>query len=407
MTASMPLEGLKVLDFCWVAAGPVTTKYLAEYGATVVRVESGKRPETLRGAAPFKDGVSGLNRSGYFANMNTNKYGIAIAMRHPRAKELVLRMASWADLVTENFTPGTMESWGLGYDDLKAVNPGIVMFSTSMLGRGGPMERQPGYGPVLSSLSGLTNLTGWPDRDPVNPYGAYTDFIVPKFAVSSILAGLDYRRRTGKGIHLDMSQLESSIHFSSPVILDQAVNGREQSRMGNRDINTAPHGVYPCKGDDRWIAISCSKDEEWRSLCKVMENNGNAQVSAERFSTLLGRKSNEDELDQIISEWTAAWDSKELMETLQSSDVAAGVVNDSRDLFEDAQLKHRGHFRFPDHPEIGPYASDRSEITLSRTPGNLNRPAPLLGEHTEYVLKEIMGISEEEYKSLEDDGVLE
>ena len=407
MTARLPLEGINVLDFCWVAAGPVTTRYLAEYGATVVRVESRKRPETLRGAAPFKDRVAGLNRSGYFANMNSNKYGISIAMRHARAKELVLRMATWADLVTENFTPGTMESWGLGFDDLRAVNPTIVMFSTSMLGRGGPMERQPGYGPVLSSLAGLTNLTGWPDRDPVNPYGAYTDFIVPKFGVASILAGLDYRRRTGKGLHLDMSQLESSIHFSSPVILDQAVNGREQGRMGNRDPGSAPHGVYPCKGDDRWIAISCSKDAEWQSLSEVMENTGGGRLPKERFSTLLERKTNEDELDQIISEWTISWDAKELMNTLQSSDVAAGVVNDSRDLFEDVQLKHRGHFRFPVHPEIGPYATDRSEITLSRTPGDLTRPAPLLGEHTEYVLKEIIGISEDEYQSLENDGVLE
>ncbi|MEE9149381.1 MAG: CoA transferase [Candidatus Tectomicrobia bacterium] len=169
------LEGLQVLDFCWVAAGPVTTKYLAEHGATVVRVESAKRPESLRRAAPYGGGVSGINRSGYFGNYNANKYGITIDMRHPRARELVLRMvATWADLVTENFTPGTMESWGLGYDDLKQVNPKIILFSASMLGRGGPLEKQPDFGAVLSSLAGLTNITGWPDRGPVNPYGAYT-----------------------------------------------------------------------------------------------------------------------------------------------------------------------------------------------------------------------------------------
>ena len=395
------------MDFCWVAAGPMTTKYLAEYGATVLRVESAKRPETLRKAAPFKDGVSGLNRSGYFANNNPNKYGVTIDMRHPRAKDLVLRMASWADLVTENFTPGTMESWGLGYQELKHANPRIIMFSTSMLGRGGPLERQPGFGPVLSSLAGLTHITGWPDRDPVNPYGAYTDFIVPRFAVPSILAALDYRKRTGEGIHLDMSQLEASIHFSSPVLMDWAVNGREQARMGNRDPGAAPHGVYPCKGEDRWIAIACFTDEEWQALRPLIDPTGQDWAYGEQFCGVLGRRSAEDELDRLIGEWTRQWEAKPLMETLQKAGVPAGTVNDPRDLFEDAQLKHRGHFVYLDHPEMGPNPSDQSEFKLPRTPGCLDRPAPLLGQHTEYVLKEIIGLSEEEYQSLYADGALE
>ena len=385
----------------------MTTKYLAEYGATVLRVESAKRPETLRKAAPFKDGVSGLNRSGYFANNNPNKYGVTIDMRHPRAKDLVLHMASWADLVTENFTPGTMESWGLGYQELRDANPRIIMFSTSMLGRGGPMERQPGFGPVLSSLAGLTHITGWPDRDPVNPYGAYTDFIVPRFAVPSILAALDYRGRTGEGIHLDMSQLEASIHFSSPVLMDWAVNGREQARMGNRDRGAAPHGVYPCKGEDRWIAIACFTDEEWQALRPLIDPTGQDWAYGEQFCGVLGRRSAEDELDRQIGKWTRQWEAKPLMETLQKAGVPAGTVNDPRDLFEDAQLKHRGHFVYLDHPEMGPYPSDKSEFKLSRTPGCLDRPAPLLGQHTEHVLKEIIGLSEEEYQSLYADGVLE
>ena len=405
--AQKPLEGLKVLDFCWVAVGPMTTKYLAEYGATVVRVESAKRPETLRGAAPFKDGVSGINRSGYFANNNPNKFGITIDMRHPGGKDLALRMASWADLVTENFTPGTMESWGLGYPELKEVNPQIIMFSTSMLGRGGPMERQPGYGPVLSSLAGLTNITGWPDRDPVNPYGAYTDFIIPRFAVPSILAALEYRRRTGEGMHLDMSQLEAAIHFSSPLLLDHAVNGRDQGRLGNREPGAAPHGVYPCAGEERWIAIACSTDEEWQALRQFMDPSGRGWAHQGRLCTLLGRKDWEDELDLKLGEWTREWDAKELMDSLQGAGVPAGVVNDARDLFEDPQLKHRGHFQYLDHPEIGLYASDRSEINLSLTPGSLDRPAPLIGQHTEYALRELIGISQDEYQSLKDDGVLE
>lgn len=406
-TSPKPLDGLKVLDFCWVVAGPMVTKYLGEYGATVVRVESSKRPETLRRAAPFKDGVEGIDRSGYFANYNTDKYGITIDMRHPRAKDLILRAVAWADLVTENFTPGTMERWGLGYDELRAVNPEIIMFSTSMLGRGGPMESQPGFGPVLSSLAGLTHITGWPDRDPVNPYGAYTDFIVPKFGVAAIISGLDYRRRTGKGLHLDMSQLEASIHFSAPFVLDCAVNGREQGRRGNRDPGAAPHGVYPCLGDDRWIAIACVSDQQWQAIQRQVAPSGNGWPYEERFATFLGRKKEEDELDSLMGRWTAGWDARELMETLQESGVPAGMVNDTSDLFQDPQLKHRQHFQYLDHPELGVYATERSEFNLSLTPGSLERPAPLMGQHTEEVLTGFWGFSPEEYQSLKDDGALE
>jgi benzylsuccinate CoA-transferase BbsF subunit len=402
------LEGLKVLDFCWVAAGPMTTKYLAEHGATVVRVESAKRPESLRRAAPYGGGIAGINRSGYFGNYNANKYGITIDMRHPRARELVLRMvAVWADVVTENFTPGTMEGWGLGYDELQQVNPRIIMFSASMLGRGGPLAQQPGFGAVLSSLAGLTNITGWPDRGPVNPYGAYTDFIVPRFAVASILAAVDHLRRTGEGIHLDMSQLEAALHFSAPLLLDYAVNGTEPGRRGNRDPGAAPHGVYPCQGEDRWIAIACFSDDEWQALRQVISPGGDGWADQDAFASLLDRKAAEDELDRLMAVWTSAWDAKVLMQTLQGAGVPAGVVNDTHDLFDDAQLQHRGHFQYLDHAEIGRYASEKSEFILSRTPGALNRPAPLLGEHTEYVLREFVGLTAQEYQSLKEAAVLE
>ena len=401
-----PLDGLKVLDFCWVAVGPMITKYLAEYGATVIRVESSKRPDTLRSGAPLKDDIPGINRSGYFANYNANKLGAAIDMRHPKAKDLILKLASWADLLTENFTPGTMESWGMGFDDLKKLNSKLVMFSTSMLGRGGPMEKQPGFGAVLSSLAGLTFITGWPDRDPVNPYGAYTDFIGPKFAVASILAGLDYSRRTGEGMHLDMSQLEASLHFTAPFMLDQEVNNRERTRMGNRDPDAAPHGVYHCQGEERWIAVACFSDQEWQNLGGIIEKSGQDWPRQDRFSTLQSRKQHEDELERLMGEWTSDWDSQELMRMLQSHGVAAGVVNDCRDLFSDAQLTHQGHFVYLDHPELGVYATETSEVRLSLTPGKLDRPSPLLGQDTHLALTEVVGISEEEYQALEADGVL-
>ena len=404
--AQKPLAGVNVLDFCWVAVGPMTTRYLGEHGATVVRVESAKRPGTLRSAAPFPGGVAGINRSGYFASYNANKMGITVDMRHPRSRELMLRLAGWAHIVTENFTPGTMESWGLGFEELSGANPALVMFSASMMGRGGPMERQPGFGPVLSSLVGLTNLTGWPDRTPVNPYGAYTDFIVPRFAVAAILSALDKSRRTGEGVHLDLSQLETSIHFLAPFMLDYTANGREQERQGNRDPGAAPHGVYPCRGEDRWLALACRTEEQWHALLAIAEPDGGA-LHSDCFATLLGRKANEDEIDRLIAEWTSQYDQHGLMQKLQQAGVPAGMVNDPRDLFDDPQLRHRQHFQWLDHPEIGPYATDRSEFNLSLTPGGLETPSPLLGQHTEHFLKEIIGLTEEEYRSLEDDGVLE
>ena len=400
-----PLEGLKVLDFCWVAVGPMTTGYLAEYGATVVRVESKRRPEVLRSAPPFGGNAQGLNRSGYYANYNANKYGFGLNMAHPQAPEFVKRLVAWADLVTENFTPGTLEDWGLGYEELCQVKPDIILFSTSMLGRGGPYSRQPGFGPVLASLSGMTGLTGWPDRMPTNPYGAYTDFLVPRFAIPTILAALDYRRRTGRGQHLDISQLETSLHFMAPLLLDCALHGREQGRMGNRHPAAAPHGAYPCQGEDRWCTIACQTDAEWEALCQVMGDPD--WTREERFTTLLGRKANEDELDQLIGQWTQGWEVGMLMQRLQQAGVPAGIVENSQDLFEDPQLQHRGHFVFLDHPEMGRHPVQRSEFRLSRAPGRFESPAPLLGQHTVQVCQEILKMDAAEIAALTEAGLLE
>jgi crotonobetainyl-CoA:carnitine CoA-transferase CaiB-like acyl-CoA transferase len=400
-----PLEGLKVLDFCWVAVGPMTTGYLAEYGATVVRVESKRRPEVLRHAPPFSGNQEGLNRSGYYANYNANKFGFGLNMGLPQAREFVKRLVAWADLVTENFTPGTMEEWGLGYEELCQVKPDIILFSTSMLGRGGPYSRQPGFGPVLASLSGMTGLTGWPDRTPTNPYGAYTDFLVPRFAVPTILAALDYRRRTGRGQHLDFSQLETSLHFMAPLLLDYTINGRERGRMGNRHPAAAPHGAYPCQGEDCWCTIACETDAEWEALCRTMGHP--TWTQEERFTTLLGRKANEDELDERIGQWTRGWEAPTLMQTLQQAGVPAGVVETCQDLFEDPQLQHRGHFVVLDHPEMGPHPVQRSEFRLSRAPGRFGSPAPLLGQHTVQVCQEILQMDEAEIAALLEAGVLE
>lgn len=400
-----PLEGLKVLDFCWVAVGPMTTGYLAEYGATVVRIESKLRPEVLRSAPPFGSPGRSPNRSAYYANYNANKYGLGLNMANPKALDIVKRLVAWADLVTENFTPGTMEKWGLGYEELCRIKPDIIMFSTSMLGRGGPYSRQPGFGPVLSSLSGMTGLTGWPDRPPTNPYGAYTDFIVPRFAVPTIIAALDYRRRTGRGQHLDISQLEASLHFMAPLILDYAIHGREGERAGNRHPAAAPHNAYPCHGEDRWCTIACLTDAHWEALCQAMGSP--AWTREARFATMSARKANEDALDALLAQWTLTWDAPSLMRALQQAGVPAGKVNSNQGVIEDEQLAHRGHFVYMEREEVGRHPVQRSEFRLSRAPAQHRWPSPMMGQHTEEVCKDILGMPDEEIRALIDAGILE
>ena len=400
-----PMEGLKVLDFFWVVIGPMTTSYLAEYGATVVRVESRDRPEVLRSAPPFGGGERGLNRSAYYANYNVNKYGFGLNMANPKSIDIVKRLVEWADVVTENFTPGTIEKWGLGYDELRRIKPDIIMISASMLGRGGPYSRQPGFGPVLSSLSGMTEVTGWPDHPPANPYGAYTDFIVPRFALPTLIAALDYRRRTGRGQHIDISQFEASLHFMAPLIMDYANNGHEQKRQGNQHAVYAPHAAFPCKEEDSWCAIVCTNDAEWMALCQVMGHPD--WCGEERFSTMLARKANEEALNTLIGDWTRSWTSQELMHTMQSAGVPAGAVQTNKEVIEDPQLAHRGHFIYMDHLELGRHPVQRSEFRLNKAHAEHNWPSPRLGQHTVLVCKEILQMSNDEINALIDANVLE
>lgn len=398
------LEGLKVADFSWVGAGPITTKYLADHGATVVRIESSARVDPLRTIPPFKDEEPGVDRSGFYTNFNTNKYSIALDLNCTPGLEVARRLIMWADVVAENFTPGVMKRWGLDYPSVVRLKPNIIYFSSSQQGQTGPHYHLAGYGNHAISLAGFTHITGWPDREAVMPYGAYTDFISPRFGVVAILAALDYRRRTGKGQHLDLSQAETASQFLAPVLMDSAVNGAEFQRRGNRDPNASPHGIYPCSGEDRWCAIAVFNDRQWLSLCKVMGDPPWAQES--RYQTLLGRKACEDELDSLISDWTRERTPEQVMEMLQGVGVPAGVVSTSEDLFRDPQLVHRNHFVLLEHPVIGRHHYDGPSFKLSRTPAELRSPAPCLGQHTEFVLRDLLGMDDVEIAALADTGTL-
>lgn len=398
------LAGVKVADFTWALAGPWTTTYLASHGATVVRVESGKRPCVLRTMAPYKDKRPGLDRSACFAYYNSNKYSISLNMSHPKGLELAKKLVAWADIVGENFTPGTMERWGLGYEDLKKINPDIIMFRSSNQGQTGPHAMQPGFGMQLLGLAGFPQFTGWADRDPDTLAIAYTDVISPRFTVAALMAALDYRDRTGKGQVLDVAQLEAGLHFLAPAIMEYTVNGRETPRAGNRCPCAAPHGTYPCKGDDRWCAIAVFTDEEWQAFSRVVARPWTQEPG---FATLLGRKQNEDELDRLVGEWTVQFTAEEVMRLMQDAGVAAGVVESTADLLQDAQLKARNHFWVLHHRELGAFSHLGQAFKLSETPADPRMPAPCLGEHTEYVCTKILGMPDEEFIGLMADGVFE
>ena len=404
MTNKGILEGIKVVDFTWVIVGPQVARELAEHGATVVRIESHTRPDTLRVSAPYRDGIPGIDRSAYYAAFNTNKYGMSLDLTKPKGREVAQRLVAWADVVTDGMTPGSMAKLGLDYESCCQIKPDIIYYSTCQFGQKGPYNTLGGYGTMGAGYAGISHLTGWPDHLPVHLPVGHTDNMAPWYLCSVVLAALDYRRRTGKGLYLDQAQVEAGVTFWGPGLLDYAVNGRIPIRMGNRDPYMSPHGAFPCQGHDRWANIAVATDEEWQALCRAM---GDPEWAREpRFATLLGRKDNEDELEHLIGEWSKGYSPEEVMVLLQGAGVAAGVVSTAQDLFEDPQLKHRGHFVPLEHRVIGVHHYHMPAYRLSKTPAHLDRAAPCLGQDNEFVYKEILGYSDEEVAQLLLDGVI-
>ncbi len=398
-------EGIKVADFSWSVAGPIVTKCLADHGAFVVRIESMTHLDAIRTTRPYKDNIPGINRAGFYAAYNSNKYGISLNLKQPKGVEVARRIVAWADIVAESFLPGTMEQWGLGYDELCKINPSVIMFSTTNQGQNGPHAHQRGFGYHLTSLAGFVHLTGWPDRGPSMISVAYTDIVSHYFAVAALVAALDYRRRTGKGQHIDLSQYETSVQFIAPLLLDFMVNNHVSGRTGNRGENAAPHGVYPCKGEDRWCAISVFSGKQWEGFCQA---TGNPEWSKHnKFGTLLRRKENEDELDDLVAGWTRNFSAEEVMEMMQSNGVPSGVVSNCQDLYQNRQLQYRHHFVELEHPEIGRHYYENPPFILSKTPAEIKRPSPCLGEHNEYFYTRILGMTDEEFVQFLAEGVFE
>jgi benzylsuccinate CoA-transferase BbsF subunit len=318
------------------------------------------------------------------------------------AKELV----AWADVVMENFTPGVMDRWGLGYESLQEINPDIIMVRQNGFGIEGPYKNLAAFGMILAAIAGIPQYIGWPDRGPLPVgVGAYTDCISPRFASAALIAALEYRDRTGKGQMIDLAQFETALYFLLPGLLDAAVNRREPARNGNSVAYAAPHNVYACKGEERWCTIAVVNDAQWTSLCETI---GRPELATDpRFDTLAHRKENEKALDTLIEAWTSNRTPEQAMAVLQSAGVPAGIVENSADLFADPQLRGRGLFWPMKHSEMGVFTHLGASMVLSKTPARASTPSPCMGEHSEYVLTKILGKTDEEFVELLAAGVLE
>ncbi|MFC1847872.1 CaiB/BaiF CoA transferase family protein [Chloroflexota bacterium] len=400
------LEGVKIIDFGWTATGPASAKFMANLGAEVIRIESNTRPDIFRFAPPAKDGELGMNRSAMFALYNDSKYGITLNLRIPQAQKVARRIVhDWANIAIDAMVPGVMERWGLDYESLRRERPDVIHISTTFQGRTGPRSTMPGHGQVGAQLAGFSYVTGWPDREPAMPGNAYTDFIAFPHVVTALIAAVIHRDRTGKGQFIDISQYECSVHFLAPQIMDYVLNGHIMIRMGNRSDYAAPHAIYRCKGEDKWCAIAVTTDEEWTGFCKAIRSPRWTEES--RFSSLSGRKANEDELDDQINQWAENYTPEEVMKRMQESGVSAGMASSGQDLVADPQLNYRGTHVILDHPEIGKHIYQPPPYRLSKTPAELTMPAPCIGQHNEYILRDVLGMSDGEIADLVTAGGLE
>jgi len=404
--ANSIFDEIRILDFGSAATVPLATSWLADYGATVIKVETHLRPDITRAGGPFYEARMGeTEQAGWQQWLNPSKYSITLNLSKPGGKDIIRRLVTeWQPrILAESFKPGVMKRFGFDYDTVKEWKPDIIYWSSCLEGQYGPHSQRLGYGPVSTNLSGPSYLTGWPDRPPSGMPLAYGDFASTGTGLLALVSALLRHKKTGKGVHIDQSQYEVNVHVLAGVMMEYLVNGRIMGRNGNRLPYAAPHGVYPCEGDDRWVAIAVFTEVEWQRFCRVIGNpdwTGDA-----KFDTLTRRKSNEDELDRLVGEWTMNIPPEQIEALMQAGGVAANVVETGKDIYEDTQMKHYGHFRVLEHPEIGTVRSEIPPLKFSKSTDNHFR-APLFGEHNHHVLSRLLGMSDDEISDLYADGVI-
>jgi benzylsuccinate CoA-transferase BbsF subunit len=395
--------GLRVADFAWVGVGPIISKALADHGATVVHVESSTAPDVLRLGPPFKDNVAGLDNGQFMANFNSSKLGIAANLNTDGGRRIARRLIAWADVVLESYTPGTMAKWGLDYGTISEGRPDLVMLSTCLRGQTGPERTYTGFGGQGAAIAGIHGLTGWPDRPPYGPWGAYTDFINPRYGVAALTSALVHRARTGQGQYIDLSQVEAGIHFIEPVILDYTVNGRVWGLQGHDSPYACPHGVFATEGRERYIAIAVDTPAHWQALRSLAPLDDFADAS---FDGLEARQAEKQPIEDRLRAWCRDQDGFALAERLRAAGVPAHMVLRPSDLYNDAQLAHRQFFVTLNHTNMGPTPYDGHVTRFSATPGLLSKAAPCLGEDTQVVLREFLGYSDDDIAEFAAAGAL-
>jgi len=402
--AKAPLDGIRVVDFCWAWAGPYGALQLAHLGAEVIRIESTTRMCPTRSIPPWAENQRGVNRTGYFNQYNQGKRSLTLNLKTPEGIALAKQLVAKSDIVTENFAAGIMDKMGLGYEVLCAVKPDLIMIALSGYGATGPEKSYVSYGPPQVALSGMSSLTGYRDGPPMQAGFSYGDPNGGVHGAFAVMCALLHRAKTGAGQYIDLSQREACAMLLPEGLMDYAMNGTQPPRLGNHDPYMAPHGVFRCRGEDRWVSLAVRNEAEWQRLCTVM---GRAELAADsRFAVLAARKENEDTLEQIVTEWTQERSADEVTQSLQQAGIAAYPALDGRDMLANPQVAARGFFVELEHPEVGKRRHLGIPWKMSRTPCEVRHPAPCLGQDTEYVLSEILGLSREEISALQTKEVL-
>ncbi|WP_372923055.1 CaiB/BaiF CoA transferase family protein, partial [Roseovarius sp.] len=369
------LKGVRFTDLTWAGAGPFCTKLFSDFGAEVIKIETSTRPDPVRLGGPFLDGIAGINRSGYFASRNSGKKSVSINLKSEEGRQLILDLVRESDVISNNFGPGVMDRLGLSYDEVCKVKPDIIYLGMPMYGEGGPRSSLLGVGMTISAVTSLMWLTAYGEDDPVGPGTHYPDHAAnPYHAAFAIAAALRYRRRTGKGMKIDLSQVESTINFLGPQILDYAFTGNEPVQTGNRSLRHAPHNIFRALGEDEWVAIAIETDAQWTSLQALIGTKGGAWDN--RLASAAGRLQHIDEVEALVSRWTATRHPTDIVEALADSKIPAARVATSRYLLEeDADLSRRGYWQTVSHEDLPrsvqsspPYKVDGERVELSAPP---------------------------------------
>ena len=400
----LPLDGVRVLDLSKVWAGPYGTRLLGDMGAEVIKVEGPGAWDMIRSLSLVSQTEERVyNQSAYFNHYNRNKYGCAIDFSHPKGLELAMRLVALSDVVVENYRSDVMEGLGLTYEAMRQARSDIIVISMPSHGLWGPQAHHLAYGTHIEQLGGLVSLSGYPDGPPQRSGISYGDPMAGSVAAAAAIAALLYRRRTGSGRHIEVAQWEAFLSFVGEFFLEYGMTGREPARRGNRHSSMAPHGAYPCQGEDSWVAIAVGSDEAFAALCRAM---GRPELARdERFADVVSRHRHQDELDAVLSAWTRERSHDEAAAQLQAAGVSATPVLTIPEIMRDPHLTERGFWEEVTHREAGTWQMDGPAWRFDLAPAHVRLPAPCFGEHNDYLFRGLLGLSEDEVAELEREGV--